>query len=121
MPLTDFSPLYTAKSSFIPSKLHSKSNHLCNLRRHGVLLRPPRFRHTNRVSCSVAPSQVQTPVAPLPTDAKNKAECFGVFCVTYDLIAEFKEEEVGNIDYVEDQGDDDASMEGQEGDDINDA
>lgn len=49
------------------------------------------FRHA-KISCSVASSQTQTPT-PAPditiTPEGNKKECFGVFCLTYDL----KEEE----------------------------
>lgn len=41
-----------------------------------------------KISCSVAPSQTETPT-PAPditlTPEGNKKECFGVFCLTYDL------------------------------------
>ncbi|XP_057979275.1 malate dehydrogenase [NADP], chloroplastic isoform X2 [Malania oleifera] len=47
----------------------------------------PRARSA-RICCSVVSNQVQAP-ATLPTeDPKAKADCFGVFCVTYDLKAE---------------------------------
>ncbi|CAM8889109.1 unnamed protein product [Rhodiola kirilowii] len=38
------------------------------------------------ISCSVAPEQVKAPVA--VEDSKGKPECYGVFCLTYDLKAE---------------------------------
>ncbi|KAI3974810.1 hypothetical protein MKX01_028070 [Papaver californicum] len=45
--------------------------------------------HNARVFCSVSQNELQTPVTPQQNDApKIKHECFGVFCVTYDLVAE---------------------------------
>lgn len=39
------------------------------------------------ISCSVAPNQVQVPAAQTQ-DPKGKPDCYGVFCLTYDLKAE---------------------------------
>lgn len=50
--------------------------------------RPPRRTHSSRISCSVN----QTAQAPVAVETEvpksNKPECFGVFCLTYDLKAE---------------------------------
>ncbi|PPS00920.1 hypothetical protein GOBAR_AA19741 [Gossypium barbadense] len=40
------------------------------------------------ISCSVASDQVQTPIPVQAQDLKGKSECYGVFCLTYDLQAE---------------------------------
>ncbi|XP_058077227.1 malate dehydrogenase [NADP], chloroplastic isoform X1 [Magnolia sinica] len=88
MALAEFSPSST-KTRLIPSQLSSKSTttHLYSGYRLPVL-RSRRLKSA-KVFCSVAPNQVQAPaVAPTPTNKANKAECFGVFCVTYDLRAE---------------------------------
>ncbi|RXH93136.1 hypothetical protein DVH24_013712 [Malus domestica] len=75
--------------------LSSLSTHLHSHRR--VAFRPLPHTRNARICCSVAPnnflvpdvSQVQAPAAPAQTeDPKNKPECFGVFCLTYDLQAE---------------------------------
>ncbi|KAG5004657.1 hypothetical protein AAZX31_10G187100 [Glycine max] len=57
----------------------------------------PRHRHCTiaplhrtqqaRICCSVAPNEVQVP-AVKTSDPKSKPECYGVFCLTYDLRAE---------------------------------
>uniref|UniRef100_K7N4G1 Malate dehydrogenase [NADP], chloroplastic n=1 Tax=Glycine max TaxID=3847 RepID=K7N4G1_SOYBN len=57
----------------------------------------PRHRHCTfaplhrtqqaRISCSVAPNEVQVPTVKTQ-DPKSKPECYGVFCLTYDLRAE---------------------------------
>ncbi|KAI3917179.1 hypothetical protein MKX01_003628 [Papaver californicum] len=45
--------------------------------------------HNARVFCSVSQNELQTPVTPQQNDtSKIKHECFGVFRVTYDLVAE---------------------------------
>ncbi|XP_048139265.1 malate dehydrogenase [NADP], chloroplastic [Rhodamnia argentea] len=50
--------------------------------------RPLRRTHSSRISCSVNQT-AQAPVAVQTKDPKsNKPECFGVFCLTYDLKAE---------------------------------
>uniref|UniRef100_A0A5B6ZH13 Malate dehydrogenase [NADP], chloroplastic n=1 Tax=Davidia involucrata TaxID=16924 RepID=A0A5B6ZH13_DAVIN len=85
MAVAEFSSSYT-KTSLHSSQLSYLSTRLSNHRR--VSLRPlPRTRNA-RVHCSVASPQVQAPVAVQIEDPKNKPDCFGVFCVTYDLKAE---------------------------------
>ncbi|XP_068651835.1 malate dehydrogenase [NADP], chloroplastic [Aristolochia californica] len=48
------------------------------------------LRHNRRprVSCSLAPNQVQAPSVPVTNGTARKTDCYGVFCVTYDLKAE---------------------------------
>ncbi|KAL8257770.1 hypothetical protein R6Q59_029811 [Mikania micrantha] len=51
------------------------------------------FRHLPRsptpaIRCSVTSDQIQAPVGIDAKDPKQKTECFGVFCLTYDLKAE---------------------------------
>ncbi|KAM1124795.1 hypothetical protein TB2_040111 [Malus domestica] len=89
-------PSYTKTHLFQLSQLSSLSTHLHSHRR--VAFRPLPHTRNARICCSVAPnsnflvpdvSQVQAPAAPAQTeDPKNKPECFGVFCLTYDLQAE---------------------------------
>nr|XP_048326558.1 malate dehydrogenase [NADP], chloroplastic isoform X2 [Ziziphus jujuba var. spinosa] len=81
------SPSYTTKSRLLQSsQLSSLSTHLHNHR--CCSFRPlPRTQYA-RISCSVAPNQVQTPVPVQAEDPKGKPECYGVFCLTYDLKAE---------------------------------
>ncbi|KAM1285207.1 hypothetical protein ACFX2I_028008 [Malus domestica] len=90
-------PSYTKTRLFQSSQLSSLSTHLHS--HHRLTFRPLHHTRNSRICCSVAPnssslitrnfSQVQAPAAPEKTqDPKSKAECFGVFCLTYDLIAE---------------------------------
>ncbi|KAM1578182.1 hypothetical protein ACFX1R_042068 [Malus domestica] len=80
-------PSYTKTHLFQLSQLSSLSTHLHSHRR--VAFRPLPHTRNARICCSVAPNQVQAPAAPAQTeDPKNKPECFGVFCLTYDLQAE---------------------------------
>ncbi|PSR92980.1 malate dehydrogenase, partial [Actinidia chinensis var. chinensis] len=82
-----------AVAELFPShaKIHSPqlsylSTRLSNHRR--ISLRPlPRTR-ISRVVCSVTSSQVQAPTPIQDEDFKKKPECYGVFCLTYDLKAE---------------------------------
>ncbi|KAJ8528840.1 hypothetical protein K7X08_030484 [Anisodus acutangulus] len=48
------------------------------------------LRRTNyaKICCSVTSNEVQAPVARQSNDPIKKPECFGVFCLTYDLKAE---------------------------------
>ncbi|TQD82555.1 hypothetical protein C1H46_031871 [Malus baccata] len=79
-------PSYTKTHLFQSSQLSSLSTHLHSHRR--LTFRPLHHTRNSRICCSVAPNQVQAPAAPEKTqDPKSKAECFGVFCLTYDLIA----------------------------------
>ncbi|PIA37139.1 hypothetical protein AQUCO_03000008v1 [Aquilegia coerulea] len=83
MAVADFTTTYK-ESIFLPSQLSSLSSCLSNTRSH-VLKPYLRARNVNKVYCSVAPNEVQTPVVPQPTSIKG--ECYGVFCLTYDLKA----------------------------------
>ncbi|XVF23493.1 hypothetical protein REPUB_Repub13aG0043300 [Reevesia pubescens] len=47
----------------------------------------PRTRNST-ISCSVTSDQVQTPIPVQAEIPKGKSECYGVFCLTYDLKAE---------------------------------
>ncbi|KAF9597533.1 hypothetical protein IFM89_019447 [Coptis chinensis] len=81
MAVTDFTPTYK-QPHFLPSQLSSLSTRLYTTRSRA--LRPFPRRNNARVCCSVAPNQVQVPVAP---SVGKKGECYGVFCLTYDLKA----------------------------------
>ncbi|CAK9169247.1 unnamed protein product, partial [Ilex paraguariensis] len=71
-----------------PSKLSYVSTRLSNHRR--IALRPfPQTRNA-RICCSVTSNQVEAPVAVQTQDPKKKPECFGVFCLTYDLKANYE-------------------------------
>ncbi len=77
--------------SYTNTQLHSHTSHLSSLSTHLSFrrrnsLRPlPRTRNSG-ISCSVvtneAPAAVQT------QDLKIKSECYGIFCIAYDLKAE---------------------------------
>ncbi|KAF5194370.1 malate dehydrogenase [Thalictrum thalictroides] len=82
MAVADFTPTYK-ESLFLPSQLSSLSSRLSNTRSH--VLKPFLRPRNAKICCSVAPNQVQTPLAPQPTGTKG--ECYGVFCLTYDLKA----------------------------------
>lgn len=71
------------------SRLHSSQLSLSSTRLSVHFSRSPRPipRAQNfKITCSV--NQVPAPVAVQTEEAKNKSECFGVFCQTYDLKAE---------------------------------
>lgn len=71
------------------SRLHSPQLSLSSNRLSVRFSRSPRPnpRAQNfKITCSV--NQVPSPVAVQTEEAKNKSECFGVFCQTYDLKAE---------------------------------
>ncbi|KAK9283865.1 hypothetical protein L1049_012119 [Liquidambar formosana] len=69
------------------SQLSSLSTRLSDHRRRHSFRPLPRARNAG-IFCSVAPNQIQAPVAAPTETPKEKADCFGVFCVTYDLKAE---------------------------------
>ncbi|CAN6566808.1 unnamed protein product [Malus baccata var. baccata] len=88
-------PSYTKTHLFQSSQLSSLSTHLHSHRR--VAFQPLPHTRNARICCSVAPNQVQAPAAPAQTeDPKNKPECFGVFCLTYNLKATIVMLKVGN-------------------------
>ncbi|XP_060210416.1 malate dehydrogenase [NADP], chloroplastic-like [Lycium barbarum] len=77
-----------AVAEFIPS------TSLCNssqLSQYVSTHKPPltlRRTHYAKICCSVTSNEVQAPVAKQSNDSIKKTECFGVFCLTYDLKAE---------------------------------
>lgn len=77
-------------SSYTKTTLHSSasplSNRVSNHRR--LALRPLSRTQNGRVFCSVASNQVEAPAPVQAEEAKKKTECYGVFCLTYDLKAE---------------------------------
>ncbi|KAF5467017.1 hypothetical protein F2P56_016890 [Juglans regia] len=85
MAVAGLSPSYT-KTNLQSSQISFLSNRLYNNRRCAFRQFPPARR--TAISCSVAPNQVKSPVAVQDEDPKNKSECYGVFCLTYDLKAE---------------------------------
>ncbi|KAK9187211.1 hypothetical protein WN944_018603 [Citrus x changshan-huyou] len=76
---------YTETTRLSSSQLSLSSTHLSSLRRRAFrpIIRP----RNPTISCSV--NQVQAPVAVELDDPKSKTnDCYGVFCLTYDLKAE---------------------------------
>ncbi|XP_075513468.1 malate dehydrogenase [NADP], chloroplastic-like [Primulina tabacum] len=53
-----------------------------------VFLRPAPASRGSKICCSVTSNEIQAPVAVKIEDPKKKADCYGVFCLTYDLKAE---------------------------------
>ncbi|CAH9097559.1 unnamed protein product [Cuscuta epithymum] len=78
---------YTIKgATFDPSKLSHVTYRISHKQR--LHVRPLSRTHSFTVRSSLTSKEVQAPVA-LPTeDPKKKPECYGVFCLTYDLKAE---------------------------------
>ncbi|KAG0453117.1 hypothetical protein HPP92_025781 [Vanilla planifolia] len=89
MAMAEVSPYSYTRFQNLPSNLSSNPSTA-----HFFQKRRSSFQHPHRppsICCSVAPSQVESPVAPvLPTDAASNRECYGVFCTTYDLKADDK-------------------------------
>ncbi|KAF6167714.1 hypothetical protein GIB67_017209 [Kingdonia uniflora] len=84
MAVTELTHLET---SFLHTQLSFKTTRLFNTRCQ-VLGRP---RNANKVLCSVSTNQVPSTITPQQTDSsKSKRDCYGVFCLTYDLEAEEK-------------------------------
>ncbi|XP_051130916.1 malate dehydrogenase [NADP], chloroplastic [Andrographis paniculata] len=69
---------YSSQFSYVSTRL---SHH----RR--VRLRPLPVPRSSSIQCSVTSDQVQAPVA-VNTEDPKKPECYGVFCLTYDLKAD---------------------------------
>nr|DAD48789.1 TPA_asm: hypothetical protein HUJ06_018726 [Nelumbo nucifera] len=84
MALTELSPSYTTR--FPSSQLALVSTRLYSHRR--LALRPPSRARNAKVLCSIAPNEVKAPVTPQVNQTENKTDCFGVFCLTYDLKAD---------------------------------
>lgn len=84
MAVAELSPSY--KPHLKVSQLSSLSSRFSENRKFTLQILPRAIN--GGVRCSVAPNEVQTTVA-TPTEGKNvKGECYGVFCLTYDLKAE---------------------------------
>lgn len=85
--VAELSPSYT-KTRLHTSQFSSKlsTGRFSDHRRH--TFRPFPSTRNARISCSVAPNEVQSPAAISAEESKNKGDCYGVFCVTYDLKAE---------------------------------
>uniref|UniRef100_A0A7N1A4X7 Malate dehydrogenase [NADP], chloroplastic n=1 Tax=Kalanchoe fedtschenkoi TaxID=63787 RepID=A0A7N1A4X7_KALFE len=83
MAVAELSPSYV-NSRLSATQLPSLSAPVTNRRRLALQRRP----RTALISCSVVPEQVKAPVAVPAEDSRGKPECFGVFCLTYDLKAE---------------------------------
>ncbi|XP_024017424.1 malate dehydrogenase [NADP], chloroplastic isoform X3 [Morus notabilis] len=87
MAVAEVSSPSNAKTRLLQSsQLSFSSTHLYSLRRSAF--RPIPTTQKARISCSVAPNQVQTPIPVQVEGPKTKSECYGVFCLTYDLKAE---------------------------------
>ncbi|KAL5733594.1 hypothetical protein ACOSQ2_033286 [Xanthoceras sorbifolium] len=68
------------------SQLSISSTRLSYLRRGAF--RPITRPRDARITCSVTSDQVQAPIAVQAEGPKTKNDCYGVFCLTYDLKAE---------------------------------
>ncbi|GAV64749.1 Ldh_1_N domain-containing protein/Ldh_1_C domain-containing protein [Cephalotus follicularis] len=92
MSVAELSPACTATARTTPTRLHTSqfsslsSTRLSDCYRRAF--RPIPRAPPAKISCSVA--QNQAPVA-VTEDPKNKNDCFGVFCLTYDLKAQEEE------------------------------
>ncbi|XP_055830300.1 malate dehydrogenase [NADP], chloroplastic [Solanum dulcamara] len=77
----------TKKANFYSSQLSYVSTKISHQRRLSV--RPlSRTHNYSQICCSVTSKEVQAPTAVQTDDPKKKSECYGVFCLTYDLKAE---------------------------------
>ncbi|GMG99447.1 hypothetical protein Nepgr_001287 [Nepenthes gracilis] len=84
MAVAELSPSY--KTQLNASRLSFLSTHVPIRRRFDVRPRPRHKR--DGIYCSVTSNQIQAPVS-IQTEQPNiKSECYGVFCLTYDLKAE---------------------------------
>ncbi|OIT31150.1 PREDICTED: malate dehydrogenase [NADP], chloroplastic-like [Nicotiana attenuata] len=86
MAVAEFTPSSSSsiikKTSLYSSQLFYVSTH----QKRRFSLRPLQKTHYANICCSVTSNEVQAPV--VTNDLKKKPECFGVFCLTYDLKAE---------------------------------
>ncbi|GMH13290.1 hypothetical protein Nepgr_015131 [Nepenthes gracilis] len=84
MAVAELPPSYTTQLNTF--RISSLSTHLSNQRGFSVQL----FRRAKRagIYCSVTSTQIQAPVTVQAAESKNNPDCYGVFCLTYDLKAE---------------------------------
>ncbi|KAJ8543870.1 hypothetical protein K7X08_025488 [Anisodus acutangulus] len=76
----------TKRASFYSSQLSYVSTQISYQRRLSV--RPLPRTHYSQICCSVSSKEAQVPTVVQTDDPKKKTECYGVFCLTYDLKAE---------------------------------
>ncbi|CAN4126572.1 unnamed protein product [Withania somnifera] len=81
----------TKRTSLYSSQLSYVSTQISYHRRLSV--RPLPRTHYSQICCSVSSKEVQAPTVVQTDEPKKKTECYGVFCLTYDLKAD---EETGS-------------------------
>ncbi|KAJ8433318.1 hypothetical protein Cgig2_012886 [Carnegiea gigantea] len=84
MAVVELSPSY--RTQLKPSQISSLSPRILYHRQFSVQLVPKAARAGIR--CSVVQNQVEAPVATPTKQESAKPECYGIFCLTYDLKAE---------------------------------
>uniref|UniRef100_A0A7C9DYX5 Malate dehydrogenase [NADP], chloroplastic n=2 Tax=Opuntia streptacantha TaxID=393608 RepID=A0A7C9DYX5_OPUST len=84
MAVAELSPSY--KTQIKPSQISYLSSRLWDHRKFSVQLIAKAAR--TGIRCSVVQNQVEAPVATPPKEQSSKPECYGIFCLTYDLKAE---------------------------------
>ncbi|PHT64307.1 Malate dehydrogenase [NADP], chloroplastic [Capsicum chinense] len=80
------------RTSLYSSQLSYVSTQISHQRRLSVRSLP-RTNYSSQICCSVTSKEAQAPTVVQADDPKKKNECYGVFCLTYDLKAE---EETGS-------------------------
>nr|XP_009595425.1 malate dehydrogenase [NADP], chloroplastic-like isoform X1 [Nicotiana tomentosiformis] len=88
MAVAEFIPSssFTKKTNVYSSQFSYVSTQISQKRRFS--LRPLPRTHYSQICCSVTSKEVQAPTVVQTDDPKKKPECYGVFCLTYDLKAE---------------------------------
>ncbi|KMS95602.1 hypothetical protein BVRB_006710 [Beta vulgaris subsp. vulgaris] len=82
MAVAELSPSY--KTQLKPSQILPLSSRFSGHRKVTLQALPRASRNTG-IRCSVAPNEVQTPIAGHTGGKTSKPECYGIFCLTYDL------------------------------------
>ncbi|XP_016443886.1 malate dehydrogenase [NADP], chloroplastic-like isoform X2 [Nicotiana tabacum] len=87
MAVAEFIPSssFTKKTNVYSSQFSYVSAQISQKRRFS--LRPLPRTHYSQICCSVTSKEVQAPTVVQTDDPKKKPECYGVFCLTYDLKA----------------------------------
>nr|XP_033510842.1 malate dehydrogenase [NADP], chloroplastic-like isoform X2 [Nicotiana tomentosiformis] len=87
MAVAEFIPSssFTKKTNVYSSQFSYVSTQISQKRRFS--LRPLPRTHYSQICCSVTSKEVQAPTVVQTDDPKKKPECYGVFCLTYDLKA----------------------------------
>ncbi|XP_057797807.1 malate dehydrogenase [NADP], chloroplastic-like [Salvia miltiorrhiza] len=81
--LIPYTSAHTKTAHHFSSEFSYASTRISGHRR--LRLRPIQ---NSRIRCSVTSNEVEAPAAVKLGELKKKAECYGVFCLTYDLKAE---------------------------------